>query len=151
MTIIIDLSKCDVCGACVNACPAHAITRKGDIVMIDESLCTLCKRCFDVCPSGAISEEKSAEAEKETLSLVPQKIEVIKDEPIPVSVKQRGSILGEIALRIIPRLLDSLIVLIGQNKNNLDNPQKKKPINEAFTDHESKKRRRQKRGRSGRR
>jgi len=102
MTIIIDLSKCDICEACVNACPANAITRKGDTVVIDESLCTLCKRCFDVCPSGAISEEKSAEVEKETLSLVPLKIEVIKAEPVPVSVKQKDSILGEIALKIIP-------------------------------------------------
>ena len=66
MALIIDLSKCDVCGACVNACPAHAITRKGNTVVIDESLCTLCKRCFDVCPSGAISEEKSAKVVKET-------------------------------------------------------------------------------------
>ena len=150
MTIIIDLSKCDVCGACVNACPAHAITRKGDTVVIDESLCTLCKRCFDVCPSGAISEEKSAEAEKETLSLVPQNIEVIQAEPIPVPEKQTGSIMGEIALKIIPRLLDGLIKLIGQNKNNLDNVHKKKPINKVFTDYESKRHRHHKRGRSGR-
>lgn len=151
MTIIIDLSKCDVCGACVNACPAYAITYKGDTVVIDESLCTLCKRCFDVCPSGAISEEKSAEAVKETLSLVPQNIETIKAEPIPVVEKQTGSILSEIALIIIPRLLDGLINLIGQNKNNIDNAQKKKPINEVFTDYESKRRRHHKRGRSGRR
>ena len=151
MAIIIDLSKCDVCEACVNACPANAITRIGNTVVIDKSLCTLCKRCFDVCPSGAISEEESAKAVKETSSLVPQNIEVIKAEPIPMLEKQRGSILGEIALNIIPRLLDGLIVLIGQNKNNLDNSQKKKPLNEAFTDHESKRRRHQKRGRSGRR
>ncbi len=150
MTIIIDLSKCDVCAACVNACPAHAITRKGDTVVIDESLCTLCKRCFDVCPSGAISEEKSAKAVKETLSLVPQNIEIIKAEPVPVSEKQTGSILSWIALRIIPRLLDGLINLIGQNKNNLDNAHKKKPTNEVFTDYESKRRRHHKRGRSGR-
>ena len=150
MTISIDLSKCDVCGACVNACPAHAITRKGDTVMIDESLCTLCKRCFDVCPSGAISEEKSAEAVKETLSLVPQKIEVIKAEPVLISEKQRGSILGEIALRIVPRLLDGLINLIGQNKNNFDDVYKKKLKNEASNDCETKRRRHQKRGGSGR-
>jgi len=151
MTIIIDLSKCDVCGACVNACPAHAIIRKGDIVMIDESLCTLCKRCFDVCPSGAISEEESAEVEKETLSLVPQKIEVIKAEPIPISENQRGSILGEIALRIVPRLLDGLINLIGQNKNNFGDVYKKKPKNKASNDYEPKRRRHQKRGGFGRR
>jgi ferredoxin len=150
MTIIIDLSKCDVCGACVNACPAHAITRKGDTVVIDESLCTLCKRCFDVCPLGAISEEKSAKELKETLSLVPQNIEIIKAEPVPVSEKQTSSILGEIALKIIPRLLDGLISLIGQNKNTLDDVYKKKPKNEASNDYEPKRRRHQKRGRSGR-
>ena len=150
MALIIDLSKCDVCEACVKACPAHAITRKGDTVVIDESLCTLCKRCIDVCPLGAISEEKSAEAVKETLSLVPQNIEVIKTEPVPVPEKQTGSIPGVIALKIILRLLDSLINLIGQNKNNLDNAHKKKPVNEVFTDYESKRRRHHKRGRSGR-
>ena len=104
--------------------------------MIDESLCTLCKRCFDVCPSGAISEEKSAKAVKDTLSLVPQNIEVIQAEPVPVSEKQRGSILGEITLIIVPRLLDGLINLIGQNKHNLDNAQKKKQKNETFIDYE---------------
>lgn len=150
MTIIIDLSKCDVCEACVNACPAHAISRKGDTVVIDESLCTLCKRCFDVCPSGAISEEKSAKAVKETLSLVPQNIEIIKAEPVPVLEKQTGSILSEIALKIIPHLLDGLINLIGQNKNNLDNAHKEKPINEVFTDYKSKRHRHHNRGQSGR-
>ena len=149
MTIIIDLSKCDFCGACVNACPAHAITRKGDTVVIDESLCTLCKRCFDVCPSGAISEEKSAEAVKETLSLVPQNIEIIKAEPVPVSEKQTSSVLGGIALKIVPRLLDVLISFFDQNKNS-HNTNKKQPLNDAFADHKSKRRRHHKRGQSGR-
>ena len=151
MAIIIDLSKCDACLACVNACPAHAITSKGNTVVIDEFLCTLCKRCFDVCPSGAISEEKSAKAIKETLSLVPQKIEAIKAEPVPKLEKQRAFILGEIALRIVPRLLDGLINLIGQNTNTFDDTHKKKPRNKTSNDYESKRRRHQKRGRSGRR
>ena len=97
MVIVFDLSKCDVCRNCVNACPENAITHKGDKVVIDDSLCTLCKRCIDVCPLGAISEEMSAEEKTNALSPVPQTIEIIKAEPIPVQEKLRRPILGEIA------------------------------------------------------
>ena len=78
MAIVVDLSKCDVCGDCVIACPTHVITRKGNVIVIDESLCTLCKRCVDVCPLKAISEEISVKKETDSLSLIRQKIEIIK-------------------------------------------------------------------------
>ena len=120
MVIVVDLSKCDVCGDCMNVCLTHAITRKGNVIVIDGSLCTLCKRCVDVCPLEAISEEISVKKETDSLSLIPQKIEIIKAEPIPVQEKPTRTVLGEIAKRIIPRLLESVIYLMDRNTKSKD-------------------------------
>jgi ferredoxin len=118
MSIVIDLSKCNICGECVNACPSSAIQRKGGVVVIDESLCTLCKRCFDVCPLEAISEETVLENEQEFLSLAPQKIEVIEAEPIPVQERPIRPVLIEFAKGIIPRLLVGVIYLMNRKSKS---------------------------------
>lgn len=41
--------------ACVQACPANAITKRSDgIVLIDEAGCTGCQECIQVCPFSAL-------------------------------------------------------------------------------------------------
>ena len=69
----IDYDKCKECGACVNACPFHAIVetqrpcRKScpvdaismdeyNIAKIDEGKCINCGACQSVCPFGAIED-----------------------------------------------------------------------------------------------
>ncbi len=52
----IDKDECTGCEECVEACPAEAISMKGDIAVIDDDECTECGACVDACPAEAISE-----------------------------------------------------------------------------------------------
>ena len=54
MAAIIDSELCTACEACVDACPAEAITCEEKAV-VDKSLCTDCGACVDECPVEAIS------------------------------------------------------------------------------------------------
>jgi len=48
------ITLCNQCGACIEVCPEHAISRQGDAVKIDPDKCTYCQTCVSECPSGAI-------------------------------------------------------------------------------------------------
>ena len=45
--------ECTACGACIDECPAEAIS-EGDIYVINPETCTDCAACADVCPVEAI-------------------------------------------------------------------------------------------------
>ena len=49
----VDPDTCTACEACVDACPAEAITCDEKAV-VDETLCTDCGVCVDECPVEAI-------------------------------------------------------------------------------------------------
>jgi formate hydrogenlyase subunit 6/NADH:ubiquinone oxidoreductase subunit I len=49
----VDKEKCAGCGACVNVCPAGAISMKDDKAVISNK-CVDCGRCAQVCPADAI-------------------------------------------------------------------------------------------------
>lgn len=55
-----DSSQCIACGACVNACPANALSIKTDVATNTQhwslflGRCIFCARCEEVCPTGAI-------------------------------------------------------------------------------------------------
>jgi pyruvate formate lyase activating enzyme len=47
-------SRCLLCGRCVAACPAQALSLQVDSVVVDRSRCMPCAECSRVCPSGAM-------------------------------------------------------------------------------------------------
>ena len=47
--------KCNACGECVPACPAHAISVVNGLAVIDTVECDLCSGCLEFCPQGAIT------------------------------------------------------------------------------------------------
>ncbi len=56
MPASVNKEKCTGCEACVEACPAEAISMDGDDkAVVDASTCTDCGVCVDECPVEAIS------------------------------------------------------------------------------------------------
>lgn len=50
------VERCTLCGSCVQACPAKAITldQRERVAKVDDSLCISCYCCHEVCPYAAI-------------------------------------------------------------------------------------------------
>ena len=62
--LTIDLTLCDGCGACVDACPTDVLranpeTNKADIVYADD--CQACYLCQDDCPQHCIAVSFSSQ------------------------------------------------------------------------------------------
>ncbi len=51
--VVIDTSKCVVCGKCVKDCVAHALVIEDGSVKLTQG-CIECGHCFAVCPTGAV-------------------------------------------------------------------------------------------------
>lgn len=53
-TLILDIDKCIVCGACEKACPAGAIEvkPKEHLYKYDPYSCIVCGNCVEACPTG---------------------------------------------------------------------------------------------------
>ncbi len=117
MYVQVDLSKCDICGKCIEACPENAISRDGDLVSIDVSRCTLCKRCVDVCPLNAIVEVND-------LLPTPVQLEVPIDEKESMQIRL-GNVMRKDDLRTIltgalSALLDVVIRKLGHAQQKRD-------------------------------
>ena len=50
----VDKEKCVGCGACVEVCPAQAISMVGGKAKINADKCVDCGKCGQVCPQGAL-------------------------------------------------------------------------------------------------
>lgn len=57
MAAKVNADSCTGCGACVDECPAAAITIVDDIAVVEEDDCLDCGVCEDACSNGAISIE----------------------------------------------------------------------------------------------
>jgi ferredoxin len=56
----IDRKACNLCQACLKACPKQAITIKFESINIDYSKCVSCFCCQESCPQAAIEIKRSA-------------------------------------------------------------------------------------------
>lgn len=53
--IIIDYSKCDLCGLCVDYCPAHVFSISPEkSIIVEQEKCVECYACIPLCPKNAI-------------------------------------------------------------------------------------------------
>lgn len=53
---VIDATKCDLCGWCIDVCDCGAIVRTpAGIVILDTEACHWCALCEAVCPTGALT------------------------------------------------------------------------------------------------
>jgi pyruvate formate lyase activating enzyme len=51
--MILQPSRCTLCGECLEACPNGAIYREGDRILTDREKCQLCQSCAQVCYAEA--------------------------------------------------------------------------------------------------
>ena len=56
--------RCTLCGRCVAACAAGAITLGPQSALIDTRLCTGCAECLAVCPDGAVGIDWNSGSER---------------------------------------------------------------------------------------
>ncbi len=61
-SLLIDNSKCNLCGKCVSQCPFAAIRLESGKIIINNA-CKLCKLCIKNCPAGAIDLPKQTTSE----------------------------------------------------------------------------------------
>ncbi|PUA32202.1 MAG: DNA-directed RNA polymerase subunit D [Zestosphaera tikiterensis] len=52
--INVDVSKCNLCGKCVEVCPREALAIEGNVLKTYEDRCIICRQCVRVCPTEAI-------------------------------------------------------------------------------------------------
>lgn len=55
MAATVKAEDCVGCGACVDACPAEAITLVDGVATVNADDCLECGVCVDECPNEAIS------------------------------------------------------------------------------------------------
>jgi len=61
-TPLLDESKCDGCGACIDACPANALVMDEGKPKKDFDKCWHCSTCLFACPSGAFYWDRNNKA-----------------------------------------------------------------------------------------
>ncbi len=53
--IQVDYTRCDLCGLCIEYCPAHVFSSSGGRLVVDDERCVECYACIPLCPQKAIS------------------------------------------------------------------------------------------------
>lgn len=53
--VIVDQGKCNLCGLCIELCPASVFSREGESIVADSDKCIECYGCIPLCPVRAIS------------------------------------------------------------------------------------------------
>jgi NAD-dependent dihydropyrimidine dehydrogenase PreA subunit len=58
--MIINSTRCDLCGTCIGVCPADALEFTENEICWNEKRCLFCRQCELACPTAAISGDKFA-------------------------------------------------------------------------------------------
>ncbi|UCH78083.1 MAG: 4Fe-4S binding protein [Candidatus Coatesbacteria bacterium] len=54
--VVVDASRCDLCGACVAVCEPLALRIEGSALRYEAEACTACGECLICCPGEALAE-----------------------------------------------------------------------------------------------
>jgi Ni,Fe-hydrogenase III small subunit/NAD-dependent dihydropyrimidine dehydrogenase PreA subunit len=77
---VFDAARCDLNGACAQACPVGAI-RVGASFELDRARCISCSRCIDACPTHALAPGLTFAAPERSRAslLVPTRVEQVRE------------------------------------------------------------------------
>jgi len=90
----INMEDCNGCGACIDSCPAGAISLQNNKALIDINLCEECEVCVDACPQRAIVHSRAVPSH-EMIPSIPIEIPtvVISSQDQRKSTTQQNSII----------------------------------------------------------
>ncbi|HQN75809.1 MAG TPA: NADH-quinone oxidoreductase subunit NuoB [Methanomassiliicoccales archaeon] len=91
-------SRCDLCGDCVKACPASAITIEDDWI-IDTGRCLFCGDCVPACPKASISLSAELPAVSQRSSLVLRRNSTLPELKIQLRDEVRQVLGRSLAIR----------------------------------------------------
>lgn len=116
-SILVDNSKCNLCGKCVNQCPFGAIQIDLEKVIINNG-CKLCKLCINNCPEGAISLPKPQKTVgKNEWNGILVYVEHLEGEVHPVTLELIGKarqLAGEINHPVYALIMGADVLNLGQ-------------------------------------
>ncbi|NLY75559.1 MAG: electron transfer flavoprotein subunit alpha [Firmicutes bacterium] len=116
-SILVDGSKCNLCGKCVDQCPFGAIQIDLGKVIIDNG-CRLCKLCIKNCPEGAISLLKTQKTvDKNEWNGVLVYVEHLEGEIHPVTLELIGKarqLAGEINHPVYALIMGTDVIDLGK-------------------------------------
>ena len=114
--IVIDATRCNGCGICMEVCPEGAIYLVGEKAEVDGALCRGCQSCIAACPTAAIAfvyqeqaplpEPVRAPAQRPASAVIP-----LRAQTAPQAIRIRmlplvGAMLARAIREIVPRLAD---------------------------------------------
>ena len=122
--IRVDQALCVGCGACVDECPARAITLVDGTAMVDAALCDGCgsfderhdRLCVQICPNGALAwvaePVPQAVSERSSLAVYQPPVEVVNvDTRQPVPWRRTG--FGELRRTDFGELRRTVLPAVG--------------------------------------
>lgn len=116
-SILVDSSKCNLCGTCVKQCPFGAIQIDVKKVIINDG-CKLCKLCIKNCPTGAISIPKSEKVvDKNKWNGILVYVEHLEGEIHPVTLELIGKarqLAGEISHPVYALIMGADVLELGK-------------------------------------
>jgi ferredoxin len=59
---VYEISLCDQCGACAEACPVDAIEADKGVYLVNAAVCISCGECIEACPHGVMFEHARLDA-----------------------------------------------------------------------------------------
>jgi MinD superfamily P-loop ATPase len=82
-----DVTRCDLCGDCVDICNFNALVKVGKMIVVYENLCHSCHACSELCHKNALPMKKHhvgdvSVIKSQNLTLLEGRLNVNEEQPV---------------------------------------------------------------------